>query len=666
VIDSVYYLCYSLLCVLDVDKEMDMTFMVALLVFVLAPVGVAQGPTPTASMYRTLYSGIEFSRTQMYPPSTLVLYLNDTTLLPGEACLRDVARGGISGPQWIHTLIDPSLSLILPGSRTTVGTFAPAMNTSGGPFGSLIVAQYISGDETFQGSGRYVMTLGQNCTGVSSPVTAYFDVEEGLRSGLGRAMTFAVLTSAALGALLALLGSPALLTLSQLFVLTTLSNCGAVPVQDEAFILVFTIVPFRPRLLPQLGIPFTTMIFCLLMIVAMGILEGIAEAVLRWRSRTTPWVHGAGPVPPFFTVTVGNGLICGVAFFAIQSVADPKTPAVASGIALVVFVLLLVGGLSVWLRVARSNIAVFCLYDSKRREVPAGVQPDGCWGPNAYRCRWNAVMGDHRSRFYAPLELLLRVVAAGVTGPLPSRGSTCQLQAAALLILYMALTILVVTLRPQRSSVLRLMSMVLMPLSTVASLFKLLWLAYRVDDQASWIIATHMVTGILFGACGGLFGAVQLFSLTVEYCTKMAVEAVHHHQVLAEHRNRAEAQLRTNQRDDPAQTSRRTLKFGEALIDEMVQELEATQAAAIRKFERYGEYVVVSEAKPPSLAAVLLQDVDAVPQSTLDMLRSAREADETHLQARARMLEPLVMRGDDLLVLSDEGSPLHRSGRIGN
>ena len=45
-----------------------------LLVLLLAPLGVAPNPTLTASMHRTLYSGVEFSRTQMYPPSTLIIY----------------------------------------------------------------------------------------------------------------------------------------------------------------------------------------------------------------------------------------------------------------------------------------------------------------------------------------------------------------------------------------------------------------------------------------------------------------------------------------------------------------------------------------------------------------------------------------------------------------
>jgi len=625
-----------------------------LLVLLLAPLGVAPNPTLTASMHRTLYSGIEFSRTQMYPPSTLIIYMNGTSRIPPDSCFRDIADGGITGPQWLNALVDPSLGLVLQGSRAAVGTFAPGTNSTDGPFGSIVLAQYISGDENFQGEGQYRITLGRNCTGIASPVTLFFDIVQGLRSGLGRAMTFAVLTSAALGALLALLGSPTLLTLNQLFVLTTLSNCGAVSIQDEAYIVVFTVVPFRPRLLPQVGIPFATVVFCLVTTAAIGLVEGLAEAVRWWRSKSTPWVYGTGPVLPFFTVTIFNGLTCGIAFFALQSVADPKTPTVASGVALLAFVLLIVGGLSAWLRVARSKTAVFCLYDSKLREIPVALQADGCWGPNAYRCRWNAVMGDTKSRVYAPLELFLRVVAAGVTGPLPSRGSTCQLQAAALLIVYIVLTILVFTVRPYRSFVLRLMACALMPFITVSALFKLLWLGYMVDDQASWLVDAHMVTGLIFGACGGLFGTVQLFSLTVEYCTSMATEAVHHHQALTENRTRADAQMRSSAADDSAPAARRTLKFGEALIDEMVHELQATHAAAIKKFEQHGEYVVLNENNPPSLAAVLLQDVDVLPQTTRELLQAAREADESQIQARARLLEPLVMRNDDLLVLSDD------------
>ena len=462
----------------------------------------------------TLFSGVQFNKLGIFPPTTLALLLLNNSMIDSPAC-RSELTSSITGPGWMDQLVDPANIEIVSFGLATPAPAVAGMNPTPIPAAdsssdinstvglSTQIILPITPHSAFNGDGAFTIVLVGNCTiDGMSPQPVSFSIVQGLRSTPGRVSTFVGLLACGISAAAALLGSPVALLYAQQHAVLSYNSCGPVTVQDEYEVLRFTIAPI------DLSLPGWTqdesMLFgCIVLGIAFWVFDAVREAVTRLtgdsrlnvveelerekrvRSRSTVTIDESGAaadpnrsavdltrsiivtmsrkgahnpfhLPPTFGIVCHVGLINGVSQIGFRA-------ALATGYANLFLVSIAVlavvaygpGTVASAMYVVRNKSIYWCPYTTKKAELHASVQPSGVWGPNIQRLRFGSLIAEYSKgkKGVAPLLLLLEIVIAVVGGVNPTSLQSCQWEYGLLIVFIGLQAILVVAVRPFRSLV---------------------------------------------------------------------------------------------------------------------------------------------------------------------------------------------------------------------
>ena len=660
-------------------------------------------------LQRSLYSRLEFTRPNIHPQPSFTFAVVNATFLATPECFAELADSSISGPGWMSGLVrsDGILSLTRPPVTpvpvagvgvTPAPTPAPITNAPPSlPPGTVAlsiddVEMLIYATRDFSGSGSYRLRLPGNCSALGIEFTVDFLIQPDLRTALGKVMTFCILMFAGFSALLALLGSPTMLTVAQCAALLSYSTCGSLGVQEESNVLRFILVPFV--------VPFTRFDSCNALLVALGLCaivavsEALREgwerlrspvpappllpnggsaggaqsqvvAVARPAARGFARIVGRRPLPPHFAIVFFIALYPGIFFYGVRTISDGSSVSIVySGIGLFSIAIAGLGPVLLTLRIMRNHAAFFCDYTGVGI-FPLGMLPLGVWGPQKFRQQLGAPISDfgRGRKGVAPVFCLFVVVLSAVCSLTPSQTTSCQTQLAVCVLACLVMLVAIAASRPFRSSLLNISITICFFGLALFSLSQFIFGSYFYTSPTHWSTTAAMAGGILLGVVGSLAAVCHLFVVILEVASSMATNAVRDAITL-----RGKSGMMQTKRSRSMRSTSRigggqggsaadglTTSHGdvpETVVSKMMMEIVALhQQEDIRK-RRIGLEVlevVDSDGKAPSLADYLLQDFEELPQETRDDFVLAVELDEIRLQRQSAFqgVEPMVVHPTD-------------------
>jgi hypothetical protein len=659
-------------------------------------------------LFRSVFSALEFRRPHIQPQPSITFAVVNATFLPSADCYSALANGSITGVGWEPSLVRSEGILSLTRPQLTPApvasvTLAPPVSHSPSSFSSNIddTEMLIYATPAFTGTGKFRLRLPGNCTLLGLEFGVDFEILSEMRTGLGKFATFCVLMMGAFGAVLALLGSPTLLTLAQLLALLSLSNCGSLAVQEESLVLCFLLVPMAPA--------FTSVDSCNRLLAAMLLVScacvlelsreglervlapapssssappplplatgappppypGVLVAQRARPARGFARIVGRRPLPPHFALVFFIGLYPGMLFYGIRTVSDANSM-IFTGVGLVGMAVAGLGPVVGALRIVRHPTVFFCDYHAAG--LPRYLMPFGVWGPTKFRQQFGTFINDFTrgKKGFSPVLSFVVVVLACACSAVPTELKTCQSQFAIILLISVVLFVAAAFARPFRSPVLNITLTASIFAVALFSLFQFMFVWYFSSERTHWSISGALVCCVVAGAVGVLGGTCHMFLLILEVVSSMAVEAVRRETIdrtrpsarqthrggfwkISSVRRPAELSIESGELEQHVNGTLGGVAAGDSDVSEQMVSKMMMEVVAhhhndqVRWRGDFRTAVVDGDAHQPSLADYLLQDYAELPQETRDDFATALEAEERQRQ-RQILVEPMLVHPSD-------------------
>jgi hypothetical protein len=376
--------------------------------------------------------------------------------------------------------------------------------------------------------------------------------------------------------------------------------------------------------------------------------------------------YRGAPIPPHYCFVILLALMLGVTHVSIVAAFVEKSGVVWSALALGLTLLFAVGPVAISMSITRDHSVFWCPYSTQRGSLPAIVQPDGVWGPNATREAYAPFLSCWRKgcKGMSPFAYLLCLLAAICSSITTSTTSNALFQTGILSFSVALLFVLCLAVRPFR-----------MPLSNIlctgalATTFcsSVLQSTFNSRNGAGveevYISETQFMSrysnGLLI--CGAVSGLLLAVAGVCEFAVRLW-------EVRRGRERRAGREGEKHRRQRKLQGSIRASRIERQQFQEIVKDLmeevvlfaqkgaqdddnddEELETSAAQKrsgraraasvWRKGHQEVEASDAHPPSLADYLVQDFDSLPLETREeMLLADEREDGRNTRARIKTM----------------------------
>lgn len=380
------------------------------------------------------------------------------------------------------------------------------------------------------------------------------------------------------------------------------------------------------------------------------------------RAQCAGFIHDyrGSPIPPHYCFVILLALMLGVTHVSIRSAFVEKSGVVWSALGLGLTLLFAIGTVAFSMSITRNQNVFWCPYSTQRGSLPAFVQPDGVWGPNATREAYAPFLTCWRKgcKGMSPFVYLLCLLAAISSGITTSSTSNALLQTGVLSFSVALLFVICGGVRPFRMPLSNVLCNGALATTFCSGVLQSTFNSrvgagieevYITESQfmnrySNGLLICGAVSGLLLAIAGVCEFAVRLWEVRRGRERRAGREGEkHRRQRLLQGSVRASRIERQQLQQTVVDIMEEVVLYaqkgaGDDNDDDDI-EVEPTQkkvgrARAASVWRKGHQEVEASDANPPSLADYLVQDFDALPLETREELLNADEKVDGQRRAR--------------------------------